>query len=511
MHALHLLAGDPYVAELYDFGNDGSSYWLVMRRHPCSLRDWARGAVTLHGAATAADGAADDVTNAPRAPPPLDALLDAYREVLAALERLHERRVAHYDVKAANFLCGPAPTPSATEPGGGGTHGAVRRSSAHGQTAARGGQACGPEHGPQRMRLVVADFGVATVRAREPPQHSPRPPSLSPTRSFPPVRSSSPFTPPCSQVSPVGSSARTPRSRGTECIKSPEMLLIGKPTRLGADADTGGRADADADGRGCGQLCDVWSVGCLLYEMLTGEHLFGADNWTTFYVRLTDPSQPLLTEARLGRLPPAHAEPIAQFLAAVLQREPGRRPVIAEVICLFATLRAAIATGITDGRTSPPVATSVPRVAAPPRASWVPPLVEARAAPAETAAALAGVARLGSSLLLGPRRALGCLAALQAMHVGQIVCCGLEPPTLAAHGGIHCVHLDAPIASAAAAATVRGLAKRAAVGGRATLVVGDEGDASRAAVAAALLELTEGLSPFEAATRVRHAIPAAAV
>lgn len=50
------------------------------------------------------------------------------------------------------------------------------------------------------------------------------------------------------------------RTRGTEAIKSPEMLQIS-----GAD----GKRDKVT------LACDLWSMGCLLYELLTQELLFG--------------------------------------------------------------------------------------------------------------------------------------------------------------------------------------------------------------------------------------------
>lgn len=36
---------------------------------------------------------------------------------------------------------------------------------------------------------------------------------------------------------------------------------------------------------------DVWSLGCLLFELLTGEFMFFEQDWVYFFMRVTNPSQ----------------------------------------------------------------------------------------------------------------------------------------------------------------------------------------------------------------------------
>ena len=54
------------------------------------------------------------------------------------------------------------------------------------------------------------------------------------------------------------------KSRGTECIKSPEMLTLS--FHLKKEADNYDRRKKI----GTTRASDIWSIGCLFYEMLTG-------------------------------------------------------------------------------------------------------------------------------------------------------------------------------------------------------------------------------------------------
>ena len=68
------------------------------------------------------------------------------------------------------------------------------------------------------------------------------------------------------------------RNRGTEFAKCPEMLRV---DMLKPEDDFPGAA------------ADVWGLGCLLYELITGELLFFEPDWTAFFTRLTTADQVL--------------------------------------------------------------------------------------------------------------------------------------------------------------------------------------------------------------------------
>jgi serine/threonine protein kinase len=115
-------------------------------------------------------------------------------------------------------------------------------------------------------------------------------------------------------------------NKGTEWIKSPEMLSI---------AINSSKSNPKFDRRkkiGAGPASDVWSIGCLFFELMTGEFLFLDTDWSRFYLRITDSTNQLITLQNKEAL---GSEEYCKFLEFVLQRSVAQRPDLNEVIVRF--------------------------------------------------------------------------------------------------------------------------------------------------------------------------------
>ena len=123
------------------------------------------------------------------------------------------------------------------------------------------------------------------------------------------------------------SNCYTMLNKGTEWIKSPEMLSIAiNSTVTNSNFDRLKKV-------GAGPASDIWSIGCLFFELLTGEFLFVDSDWSRFFLRVTDPKEEILTPQKLKMLP---NEPrYVQFISFILQRSVRTRPDLNQVLKKF--------------------------------------------------------------------------------------------------------------------------------------------------------------------------------
>ena len=123
-------------------------------------------------------------------------------------------------------------------------------------------------------------------------------------------------------------------SRGTENIQSPEMLLLTQHLDQHHHAFDRRRNNI------VDSASDVWSVGCLLFELLTNRFLFEAQPGVPIVLRVTgsQSSTSLLTDtdrALLGTFGERPNRPLLRFLSAVLVQNKDRRPSLQKVESMF--------------------------------------------------------------------------------------------------------------------------------------------------------------------------------
>ena len=169
----------------------------------------------------------------------LPTYLSIFKDVLHAVQIIHNNKITHYDLKCDNIVLDFVSN--------------FKENNTYDVDVT-------DENENYSICIIVADFGECRMFLNEVDEH-------------------------CT------------RSRGTDVIKSPEMLKhFGYQIR---------KEDDNYDRRkkvGTTRSSDIWSLGCLFYELLTGNFLFEEiqDNYLEFMYKIDKSSiSELLTEKKL--------------------------------------------------------------------------------------------------------------------------------------------------------------------------------------------------------------------
>jgi serine/threonine protein kinase len=204
-------------------GRTSDAWHLVFPRYSSSLRTWRQQLQHL------------SLSN----PAHVAGLLGVFQQVVDIVAAIHGQSVVHFDIKCDNVLisqgsAGVAPYRSRTTTAGaldltGASSSLSAGSSSSDVQREKLQQACELLGVQAVTEVVLADFGDALWFPAGKPQ--------------------------------------TLRSRGTELFSSPEMLMLGTDRRASDSFDR-------RQGAGAGVPHDMWSLGCALFELLTGQVLF---------------------------------------------------------------------------------------------------------------------------------------------------------------------------------------------------------------------------------------------
>lgn len=186
---------EPCVTDLFDYGVDKTSYYIVMKRYAGSIKDWR-----VKQKAPMSEN--------------LSLYLSIYKEILRCFQTIHSHNVTHYDIKCDNVLIDFKQERGTSKDEG--------FSESHLYS--------------DDFSIAIADFGECYMFTND-------------------------------------RDAYSNKNRGTDAIKSPEMLLLAINTRKETDKYDRRKRE------GTNALSDVWGLGCLLFELLTGHMLFDTEEY----------------------------------------------------------------------------------------------------------------------------------------------------------------------------------------------------------------------------------------
>lgn len=302
---------ESHVCQIYDYGVDETSYWIVMKCYSTTLSKWR---ASLQGSMG---------ENLP-------VLLAVFKQILLAVHTLHWHGIVHYDLKCDNIM--------------------VDMERVGGPTAPRVQLLGAPlEEDVHMGEGSSRDWGLSSATWASPVKEEEEPSSLDGAGGSDVhmrVAEDSAVarheeSAPRIALADFGESRMfgdpdevDTRNRGTELIKGPEMLEIANVAkREGNNFDRRRRIGTD-------KSADMWSLGCLCFEVMTGCYLFGEDDMSTFWARVMGKMHTadgdVVSQANCRRL--ENNASLIELIRYMMVRNPQQRPSIEAVIRKYESL-----------------------------------------------------------------------------------------------------------------------------------------------------------------------------
>lgn len=316
------------VCGIEDYGVVGSEYWLVMELGVQNLEEW-RNYLTAgsprHDASVASP--AESTSRALTMQQVASCLL-LYIDALYILESVHAADIAHFDLKSSNFVLRPA-----------------NRESFTAATLSLSEMCQFHQSGLPSGAIFLADFGEAI-----PHISSAQGSALVRTRCRGTLHTQSPemlcisatgasSAPPHTCPSSSNSTVNIGMPSGGNCLTAPRAPT---PTPTPVPAPVAATRSSKNPRKvlplpDC--RSDLWSMGCLLVELLAGCPLFQDKPWPELYITLCmetftslESLIPAVLTPALARIPLAVQSAIKQLILAVLQQLPSDRPTTKSLI-----------------------------------------------------------------------------------------------------------------------------------------------------------------------------------
>eukprot|EP00930_Biecheleria_cincta_P043099 TRINITY_DN29629_c0_g2_i1.p1 TRINITY_DN29629_c0_g2~~TRINITY_DN29629_c0_g2_i1.p1 ORF type:complete len:2869 (-),score=436.17 TRINITY_DN29629_c0_g2_i1:60-7904(-) len=203
----------------------------------------------------------------------LPVLLAVFKQILKAVWVLHRQDIVHYDIKCDNVMIEAIQKPA--------------------EETAQAPSTLPPGMNDPVPRIALVDFGESRMLAH--------------------------------------AAELDMRNRGTEIIKGPEML------ELHVVASKNNVAHDRRKPVGTHKAADIWSLGCMLFEVLTGRFLFQDYDFGTHWACVTGKSnEDVVNDDNVRRL--GGSAPLVEYIRYLLVRDPLKRPDIEAAMKKFETI-----------------------------------------------------------------------------------------------------------------------------------------------------------------------------